>query len=70
MSEQNGKKKFGVASRILIAMVLGAIAGFIVGKPATQIQFIGTIWLNMIKMIMVPTVVTMVVTGISGMDNP
>ena len=64
------KKGLGVATRILVAMVLGAIAGFIVGKPATQIQFIGTIWLNIIKMIMVPTVVTMVVTGISGMDNP
>ena len=65
-----GKKKMSLSVKILIAMVLGAIAGFIIGKPATQIQFIGTMWLNMIKMIMVPTVVAMVVTGISGMDNP
>lgn len=63
-------KKMSLSMKILIAMILGAIAGFIIGKPATQIQFIGTMWLNMIKMIMVPTVVTMVVTGISGMDNP
>lgn len=69
-TDSRSKKGLGVATRILVAMVLGAIAGFIVGKPATQIQFIGTIWLNIIKMIMVPTVVTMVVTGISGMDNP
>ncbi len=64
------QKKFSIATKILIAMVIGATVGFIIGKPATKIQFIGTIWLNMIKMIMVPTVVTMVVTGISGMDNP
>lgn len=66
----SSKKGLGIATKILIAMVIGAVVGFFVGKPATQIQFIGTIWLNIIKMIMVPTVVTMVVTGISGMDNP
>lgn len=64
------KKKVSLTMKIFIAMILGSIAGFIIGKPAMQIQFIGTMWLNMIKMIMVPTVMTMVITGISGMDNP
>lgn len=63
-------KKLNIAVKILIAMVLGAIVGFIVGEPATKIQFIGTMWLNMITMIMVPTVLCMIITGISGMDNP
>ena len=69
-SASGGKKKISLTMKIFIAMILGSIAGFIIGKPAMQIQFIGTMWLNMIKMIMVPTVMTMVITGISGMDNP
>lgn len=64
------KKKMSLATKILIAMVLGAIAGFVIGEPATKIEFVGTIWLNIIKMIMVPTVVCMIVKGISSMDNP
>lgn len=64
------KKKMSLATKILIAMVLGAIAGFVIGEPATKIEFVGTIWLNIIKMIMVPTVVCMIVKGISSMDTP
>lgn len=64
------KSKISLASQTLIAMVLGAAAGFIIGKPAMSVQFIGTVWLNMIKMFLVPTVVCMLVKGIASIDNP
>jgi len=63
-------KKMNLATKTMIAMLLGAIAGFIIGENAVKIQFIGTVWLNMIKMFLVPTVVCMLVRGISSMDNP
>ena len=56
--------------QILIAMVLGVIVGVIWGKGASCIQFIGTVWLNIIKMFIVPVVICMVVRGVSSLDSP
>ena len=62
--------KMSLASKTLIAMVLGALLGFAIGGTATKIEFIGTIWLNMIKMFLVPIVVFMIIRGIASMDSP
>lgn len=35
-------KKMNLATKTMLAMVLGAIAGFIIGENAVKIQFIGT----------------------------
>lgn len=67
---KNGTKKMSLATQTMLAMVLGAIVGMVVGENAAKIQFIGTVWLNMVKMFLVPTVVCMLVRGISSMDNP
>ena len=37
-------KKMNLATKTMLAMVLGAIAGFIIGENAVKIQFIGTVW--------------------------
>ena len=66
---KNGKK-MSLATQTMLAMVLGAVVGMIVGEHAVKIQFIGTVWLNMVKMFLVPTVVCMLVRGISSMDSP
>lgn len=66
----NTKKKMSTATQTLLAMLLGAIFGMVVGEWAVKIQFIGTIWLNMIRMFLVPTVVCMVVRGIANIDSP
>lgn len=63
-------RKMGLAGQTLIAMILGTIVGFVWGEGAQQIQFVGTIWLNLIRMFLVPTVVFMLVRGIAGMDSP
>lgn len=64
------KKKLNDVTKIVIAMILGSAAGLIVGEPATQIGFIGDIWLNIMKMFLVPIVICMLVKGISSMDSP
>lgn len=57
-------------TKILIAMLLGSLAGILLGKQATQIGFIGAIWINMMKMFLVPIVICMLVKGITSMDSP
>ena len=63
-------KKVSLIMQILIAMVLGVIVGVIWGKGASCIQVIGTVWLNIIKMFIVPVVICMVVRGVSSLDSP
>lgn len=65
-----GKKKISDITMMVIAMILGSIVGLLVGEPAQAIGFVGDIWLNMMKMFLVPIVVCMLVKGISSMDSP
>ncbi|NYB73998.1 MULTISPECIES: dicarboxylate/amino acid:cation symporter [Sedimentibacter] len=57
-------KKIGLTTQVFLAMILGAIFGLVIGEPMTKVGFIGDIWLNMIKMIVVPMVIVTIVTGI------
>lgn len=66
----NKKKKMSDVTKILIAMVAGSLVGIVLGEKAMYIEFIGTIWLNLMKMFLVPIVVCMIVKGISTMDDP
>jgi len=57
-------KKIGLTTQVFLAMILGAIFGLVIGEPMTKVGFIGDIWLNMIKMIVIPMVIVTIVTGI------
>ena len=61
-SVENGK--IGLSTQIFAAMLLGAVLGIVIGEPMTKVGFIGTIWLNCIKMIVVPMVLVTIVTGV------
>jgi Na+/H+-dicarboxylate symporter len=63
-------KKLQLSTQMAIAMIAGSILGIIVGPPIQHIQFIGDIWLNLLKMVIVPMVIFVVVKGISTMDSP
>ena len=65
-----GKKKINDMTLILLAMIAGSLVGIIVGKPAAAIGFIGDVWLNLMKMFLVPIVIAMLVKGIASMDSP
>jgi Na+/H+-dicarboxylate symporter len=56
--------------KILIAMGLGIIAGLIFGESATQIQWIGDIFLSLINMIIVLLVLSSMTVGITSIHDP
>lgn len=57
-------KKISLTTQIFAAMILGAICGLVIGKPMTQLGFIGKIWLNCITLIVVPMVLVTIISGI------
>lgn len=63
------KKKISLAYQILIGLVLGIIVGAIFyGNPNVEkyLQPIGTIFLNLIKMIVVPIIISTLILGVAG----
>lgn len=63
------KFKFTLAYQILVGLILGIIVGAIFyGNTAveTYLQPIGTIFINMIKMIVVPIIVSTLILGVAG----
>ncbi|MBQ6833217.1 MAG: dicarboxylate/amino acid:cation symporter [Lachnospiraceae bacterium] len=50
-------------------MILGAIFGLIFGNAMVELEFIGTIWLNCIKLIVVPMVLMTIITGITSQKD-
>lgn len=62
-------KKISLSNKILIGMVLGAIAGLIVGPKITAIAVIGDIFLRLLRMAVVPLIFTNVVLAVAGMGD-
>jgi Na+/H+-dicarboxylate symporter len=70
-------KKPALHSQILIALLLGALAGWLGGTDATlfgihyfaMYDFIGTLFLNALKMLIVPLVVSSIIVGIAGVGS-
>ncbi|WP_416176430.1 cation:dicarboxylate symporter family transporter [Clostridium sp.] len=66
------KKKFGLASQIVIGLVLGIIVGAVFyGNPnvATYLQPVGDIFLRLIKMIVIPIVFSCLIVGVAGVGD-
>ncbi len=55
--------------KIIIGMVLGAVVGFIAGDFAEHIKPIGTLFINLIKMLIVPLVFFSLSVGVISMGN-
>lgn len=55
--------------QILIALVAGLVVGMIFGPPAAAIKPIGTIFINLIKMLIVPLIFVSLVCGITSMHD-
>jgi proton glutamate symport protein len=66
------KKKIALAWQILIGLVLGIMVGAVFyGNPsvATWLQPIGDIFLHLIKMIVIPIVISSLVVGVAGVGD-
>lgn len=59
-----------LSTQIFISMILGSLAGLVFGEEMKALAFIGDIWLNCIKMIVVPMVVCTIVSGIISQEQP
>lgn len=55
--------------KIIIALVLGALTGAVLGPNAEYIKPIGTLFINLIKMLIVPLIFSSLVVGICSMDD-
>ena len=56
--------------RILLALVLGVIAGMIWGPGAASISWLGDLFVRLIRMVVVPLVFVTLVSGVVAMGDP
>ena len=52
--------------QILVALVAGSMAGLLLGDWILHLEFIGTIFLKTLKMIIVPLIAASIISGIAG----
>ncbi|UXI03252.1 dicarboxylate/amino acid:cation symporter [Photobacterium sp. TY1-4] len=55
--------------KILVGMILGVIAGSVLGPDAEMLKPIGTLFINAIKMLIVPLVFCSLVVGVTSMQD-
>lgn len=56
--------------QVLIAMVLGALTGLIFGEPAAaRIGWIGDLFMRLLRMIIVPLVLTSIISGVASVGG-
>lgn len=55
--------------KILAALILGLLTGIIFGESAQVLKPVGTLFINLIKMLIMPLVFVTLVTGIISMDD-
>jgi Na+/H+-dicarboxylate symporter len=58
-------KKLGTMEWILIGFVVGIVVGAIVGKPIAVIRPLGTLFINLLKMLVVPLIFSTLAVGVS-----
>lgn len=69
MQNNMQKSKLDLWKKILIGMILGVVVGAILGEKAELIKPLGTLFINAIKMLIVPLVFCSLVVGITSMKD-
>lgn len=64
-----GKKKLSLATKTFIGFGLGIVIGLAFGERATLLKPLGSIFLNMIKMIVVPMVFFSITAGVASLGD-
>jgi Na+/H+-dicarboxylate symporter len=63
------KKKVSFGNRVFIAMTLGIALGTIFSGSISLVEPIGSMYVNLIKMIVIPLVISSVITSISSLES-
>lgn len=63
------KKKLSLATKTFIGFGLGIVIGLVFGEKATIVKPLGTIFLNMIKMIVVPMIFFSITAGVASLGD-
>lgn len=63
------KKKLSLATKTFIGFGLGIVIGLVFGEKAIIVKPLGTIFLNMIKMIVVPMVFFSIIAGVASLGD-
>jgi Na+/H+-dicarboxylate symporter len=56
--------------QVLIGLVLGVATGYWLGEKAADLKILGTVFINLIKMVVVPLIFLALVSGINSMQDP
>lgn len=62
------KKKVSSTTWIVLSMVLGVVAGFVIGEPMTQVKFIGDIFFHLVQMGIIPFVMCTIIEAVGALD--
>jgi len=62
-------KKTRLWKKVLVGMVLGILTGHFLGEDAVYLKPIGTVFLNLIKMVIVPLIFFSILNGISSLKD-
>ncbi|MDO5725750.1 MAG: dicarboxylate/amino acid:cation symporter [Tissierellia bacterium] len=73
MTEKRNKKTFALTTKIFIGLILGVIVGLLMQNHAdfatSYIKPLGTLFLNLIKLIIVPLVFSSLLVGVADLDD-
>jgi len=58
-----------MAGWMLIAILAGGVSGYVWGERMLAIAWLGTLFLTLLKMLIVPLVAASIITGITGLGN-
>jgi Na+/H+-dicarboxylate symporter len=55
--------------QVLIGLILGIVAGLVLGEKAANLKILGTIFISLIKMVIVPLIFFALLSGITSMNG-
>ncbi|RJG26761.1 dicarboxylate/amino acid:cation symporter [Paenibacillus thiaminolyticus] len=64
------KKKVGFGVRVLLAMALGLTLGALFGPAAADVSILGSLYVSLIKMVVMPLVFAAIITSITSVKDP
>lgn len=62
-------KKINESMQVLIAMVLGVLAGIILGEKASIFAPLGDIFIGLIKMLIIPLILVSIILGAAALGK-